>query len=79
MKQVIASLTELKKNPSALLKKDEGATVAILNHNKPAAYLVPAETYEWMVEAIDDYELIKTIESRCDELSEAIEVSLDDL
>lgn len=83
MRQVIAScsasISELKKNPSALLSEAEGAAIAILNHNKPAAYLVPAETYEWMMEAIDDYELIKTIESRRDELSEAIEVSLDDL
>lgn len=51
MKKVIASLTELKKNPSTLLKKAEGATVAILSHNKPA------ETYEWMVEAAGDYKL----------------------
>jgi len=83
MRQVLAdcsaSISELKKNPTALLNEAEGSAIAILNHNKPAAYLVPAEMYEWMIDALDDYELGKIVESRRAELSEAIEVSLDDL
>ena len=74
-----ASISELKKNPTALLNEAEGSAIAILNHNKPAAYLVPAEMYEWMIDALDDYELGKIVESRRADLSEAIEVSLDDL
>lgn len=62
-----------------MLNEADGAAIAILNHNKPAAYLVPAETYEWMMDALDDYELSKVIESRRDQLSDAIEISLDDL
>lgn len=83
MRQVLAdcsaSISELKKNPTALLNEAEGSAIAILNHNKPAAYLVPAEMYEWMIDALDDYELGKIVESRRAEFSEAIEVSLDDL
>ena len=83
MRQVLAdcsaSISELKKNPTALLNEADGAAIAILNHNKPAAYLVPAETYEWLMDLLDDYELSKIIESRRDNLSEAVEVSLDDL
>lgn len=83
MRQVLAgcsaSISELKKNPTALLKEAEGSAIAILNHNKPAAYLVPAETYEWMMDILDDYELAKTVESRRSELSQAVEVNLDDL
>lgn len=83
MRQVLAdcsaSISELKKNPTALLNEAEGSAIAILNHNKPAAYLVPAEMYEWMIDALDDYELGKIVESRRADLSEAIEVSLDDL
>ena len=45
-----ASISELKKNPSALIQKSEGSPIAILNHNKPAAYLVPASTYETLLE-----------------------------
>ncbi|NQZ32915.1 MAG: type II toxin-antitoxin system Phd/YefM family antitoxin [Oceanospirillaceae bacterium] len=83
MRQILAecsaSISELKKNPTALLIEADGAAIAILNHNKPTAYLVPAETYEWMMELVDDYELGKIIESRHQDLSQAIEVNIDDL
>jgi len=74
-----ASISELKKNPTALLNDADGSAIAILNHNKPTAYLVPAETYELMMDIMDDYELGKIVESRREDLSQAIEVSLDDL
>jgi len=83
MRQVLAgcsaSISELKKNPTALLNEANGAAVVILNHNKPTAYLVPAETYEWLMDMLDDYELSQLVESRRSELSTAVEVSLDDL
>ncbi|WP_233080509.1 type II toxin-antitoxin system Phd/YefM family antitoxin [Rheinheimera soli] len=83
MKRVLAecsaSISELKKNPTALLNEANGAAVAILNHNKPTAYLVPAETYEWLMDMLDDYELLRLVESRRAELSDAVEVSIDDL
>ena len=83
MRQVLAdcsaSISELKKNPTALLNEADGSAIAILNHNKPAAYLVPAETYEWLMDVVDDYELGKVLEERRGDLSKAIEVNLDDL
>jgi len=83
MRQVLAdcsaSISELKKNPTALLNEADGSAIAILNHNKPAAYLVPAETYEFLMEMLDDYELAKIVESRRGELTEAVEVNIDDL
>ncbi|MDG3085174.1 type II toxin-antitoxin system Phd/YefM family antitoxin [Vibrio hannami] len=83
MRQVLAdcsaSISELKKNPTALLNEADGSAIAILNHNKPAAYLVPAETYEFLMDLLDDYELAKLVESRRGELSEAVEVDIDDL
>ena len=74
-----ASISELKKNPTALLNEANGEAIAILNHNKPAAYLVPAETYEALMEMLEDYELSQLVESRRADLSDAVEVSLDDL
>jgi antitoxin StbD len=74
-----ASISELKKNPSALLLESEGSPIAILNHNKPTAYLIPAETYEAMLEKLDDYELGLIIKDRELEKGSAIEVSIDDL
>ena len=83
MKQVLAacsaSISELKKNPSALIAAAQGSPVAILNHNTPAAYLIPAETYEWLMDALDDHELAKIVEQRRKDKSGAIEVALDDL
>lgn len=83
MRQVLAdcsaSISELKKNPTALLNEADGSAIAILNHNKPAAYLIPAETYEWLMGIVDDYELAKVVEDRRGDLSDAIEVNLDDL
>ena len=72
-------ISELKKNPSRLIEQSGGEAVAILNHNKPTAYLVPAETYEWMSELIEDQELRVIIEARKSEKSLAKEVSLDEL
>ncbi|MCC5795924.1 MAG: type II toxin-antitoxin system prevent-host-death family antitoxin [Methylophaga sp.] len=83
MRQVLAdfsvSISELKKNPSSLLSQASGSPIAVLNHNKPAAYLVPADTYEAIMEMIEDYELGKLVEERLGERAEAIAVSLDDL
>ena len=83
MRQVLAdcsaSISELKKNPTALLNEADGAAIAILNHNKPAAYLVPAETYEFLMDMLDDYELAKAVDSRRADLSTAVEVDIDDL
>ncbi len=73
-----ASISELKKT-TALLKEADGSVIAILNHNKPAAYLVPAETYELLMDVVDDYEIAKVVEERRVDLSSAIEVNLDDL
>ncbi|QFZ92513.2 type II toxin-antitoxin system Phd/YefM family antitoxin [Synechococcus elongatus] len=73
------SISELKKSPSALLAQANGSPIAVLNHNKPAAYLVPAETYEALIELIDDYELAKLVEERRADKDQAVAVSLDDL
>ena len=71
------SITDLKKNPSAIIKEAEGAPVAILNHNRPSAYIVPADAFEAMLEKLDDLEIKKTVEKRRGEKS--IRVSLDAL
>lgn len=74
-----ASVSELKKNPSQLLELSGGEPIAILNHNKPSAYLVPAQAYEEMLNQLEDIELSRIIESRKSEKSSAISVSVDEL
>ena len=74
-----ASISELKRNPSRLIADAEGEIVAILNHNKPTAYLVPAETYEKMTDILEDIELARIVHEREATKNQAVEVSLDDL
>jgi antitoxin StbD len=49
MEQLLAtrsvSITELKRNPTAIIAQASGEAVAVLNHNRPAAYLIPADLY----------------------------------
>lgn len=83
MRQVFAdfsvSISELKKNPSSLLAQASGSPIAVLNHNRPVAYLIPGETYEALMDMIEDYELGKLVEERLGDKSQAVTVSLDDL
>jgi antitoxin StbD len=43
------SITELKRSASAIIEQVGDEAVAVLNHNRPAAYLLPAATYEAML------------------------------
>jgi len=74
-----ASISELKKNPSALIKQSDGEPIAILNHNRPTAYLIPAETYEAILEKIEDYQLGLIVTERQNEKILAVEISIDEL
>ena len=74
-----ASISELKRNPSALIEQSDGEPIAILNHNKPTAYLIPAGTYEELLESIEDYQLGIIIRERLNEKISAIEVDIDEL
>jgi len=74
-----ASISELRKNPTALIKKSRGDPITILNRNKPMAYLVPAETYEALLDKLEDCELGDIIRHRRKEKPLAVEVTLDEL
>ena len=59
-----ASIAELKNRPSALIREAEGSPVAILSHNQPIAYLIPAETYEALLDQIEDLDLAHVVLER---------------
>lgn len=71
------SISDLKKNPSDIINRAHGAPVAILNHNRPTAYLVPAAAFEAIMEQLDDQYLIQLVKDRQQERS--VKVSLDEL
>ena len=70
-----ASISELKKNPMAIVDNNE--PVAILNRNKPVFYCVPADIYDAFLDMADDIHVARIIEERKHE--KPIIVSLDDL
>jgi len=71
------SITDLKKNPSAVIAAAGGFPVAILNRNTPAAYLVPAAAWEELMDRLEDIELAAIVRQRADEVG--IPVNIDDL
>ena len=74
---VTTSISELKKNPMAVVEQGEGFPVAVLNRNQPAFYCVPAEAYEALMDKLEDVELATIVEARKDQ--EEIAVAIDEL
>ncbi len=64
---VAISVSDLKRNPTAIMGEAKGQPVAVLNHNRVMAYMVPADTYEAMLDRLDDIDLAELIKSRSNE------------
>jgi antitoxin StbD len=75
--QIAVSVSDLKKSPTAIMQQADGQAVAVLNHNRVMAYMVPADAYEAMVERLDDLALIEIVKARADEVPQR--VTLDEL
>jgi len=74
-----ASVSELKKNPMATVAAGEGFPVAILNHNEPAFYCVPAKAYEALMDKLEDMELNSIADARLKDGKPLVRVRLDEL
>lgn len=79
LSQLSTSITELKRNPNKVLQDADGMPVVVLNHNRPMAYLISAETYGMMMDRLEDAELAEIIKKRSHEKSKAVKVTLDEL
>ena len=81
MEQILSdssiSISELKRNPGAVIDEAGDEPVAVLTHNKPSAYLVPAATWRRMLERLEDLELAELVRARAKERK--VRVKLDDL
>ncbi len=75
--EAVVSVSDLKKSPSSVIASAKGAPVAVLNHNRVMAYLVPAETYEALVELLEDAELARIVKARAKETP--LEVDIEQL
>ena len=68
------SVSDLKKSPTAVMSKAKGATVAVLNHNRVMAYIVPAGLYEALLERLDDQTLVDLARERLDEVGHPVDI-----
>jgi antitoxin StbD len=58
------SISDLKRNPMGAIDAANGSAAAVLNHNEPVAYLVPALAYEALMDMVDDLLLAETVRTR---------------
>lgn len=74
-----AALFKFKRDPMATVAAGGGLPVAILHHNKPIFYCVPAAAWEALLERVDDLELNALADARLAAGDVPMKVSLDDL
>lgn len=74
---ITVSVTELKRNYANILKEADECPVAVLNHNRPEAYLLPAAHYERLMAYLEDLEDAKVVRERA--AGPFVEVSPDEL
>lgn len=71
------SVTELKRNYTKILQQAAQQPVAVLNHNRPEAYLLPAALYERMIDMLEDAQDARLVCERAN--GPFIEVALESL
>ena len=60
-----------------MIDEADGAPVAVLVHNRPTAYLVPAATFQLIMDHLEDIELTTLVKAR--EKERSVRVNMDDL
>jgi antitoxin StbD len=79
--EITIGVTELRESPTRVLQRaeDENQAVAILNHNKPAGYIVSPRLMEAMLDSISDRIAEQRAKTRLPSLNLARRVNLNDL
>lgn len=73
------SMSEFKKNPAQVLRTAGEKPVAVLNHNRPAFYMVTPKLFEALVEELIDRDLVELARQRLARKDTAIEVDVDQI
>jgi antitoxin StbD len=73
------SISELKRNPAAVIAEAKSQQVAILNRNIPVAYMISPEVWDHILDVFDDNKFAREMENRVDDVAKAVSVSIDDL
>lgn len=70
------SMSQFKKNPAEVLRSAGEKPVAVLNHNRPAFYMVTPKLFEALVEELADRDLMELARQRLSRKDTAIEVDI---
>lgn len=73
------SMSEFKKNPSQILRSAGERPVAVLNHNRPAFYMITPSVYEALLDRTEDRTLTSIARQRLALKDTAIEVNVDEI
>ena len=73
------SMSEFKKNPAQVLRTAGEKPVAVLNHNRPAFYMVTPKLFEALIEEMADRDLVDIARQRLTLKDTAIEVDIDQI
>jgi antitoxin StbD len=78
MADVSVSISELKKNPAAVIAEARKRQVAITSRNRAVAYVVSPEVWEHIIDVFEDRKLIREAEAALLEEGDDIPVNLED-
>ena len=73
------SMSEFKKNPAQVLRTAGEKPVAVLNHNRPAFYMVTPKLFEALLEELSERDLVGLARQRLANKDTAIEVDIDSI
>lgn len=71
------SMSDFKRNPAQVLRTAGEKPVAVLNHNRPAFYMVTPKLFEAMVEEMAERDLLNLARQRLALKDTAVEVGID--
>ncbi|MBU0751848.1 MAG: type II toxin-antitoxin system prevent-host-death family antitoxin [Gammaproteobacteria bacterium] len=73
------SMSEFKKNPAQVLRAAGERPVVVLNHNRPAFYMITPNLFEALVEELADRDLLDLARRRLAGRDAAVEVDIDQI
>jgi len=73
------SMSSFKKNPAEVLRNAGEKPVAVLNHNRPAFYMLTPRLFEAIIEEIGDRDLVALARKRLARKDTAVEVDIDEI
>lgn len=73
------SMSEFKKNPAQVLRTAGEKPVAVLNHNRPAFYMITPKLFEALVDELADRDLVELVRQRLARKDTAFEVDIDQI